>query len=345
MQSLIFYGLLICAVVLVIADNHEISQFSRANINETLESNYPNLHLILINPQNKSQTAFYTLQNLTAINSNSWYSPIRNTVIYSFGFTETINRETTQAIIDAYIKRGEHNIIVIDWSAYNGVTVADYPVAIENMKAIGGLVGARIGSIFRNFATLRFHLVGHSLGAHLCAYVNRGIPRSFFTPQIPKIVGLDPAGPYMYNASYNNNPLNPSDALSVQVIHTDMSAAGAPVKCGDIDFYPNGGGKDAVQPGCASFDTINLFVATNFCSHQMSVYYYAESVASKGNNVFAATRCSSYADFVAGKCRTKSQQMGYAARDYVTGDFYLQTNAVAPYDGGLAGAAYTNSTA
>jgi len=62
--------------------------------------------------------------------------------------------------LDAYVKRGGHNIIVIDWSAYNGVTIPDYPDAIEEMKVIGGLVGVRIASTFKNFATLRFHLVG-----------------------------------------------------------------------------------------------------------------------------------------------------------------------------------------
>jgi len=62
--------------------------------------------------------------------------------------------------LDGYVKRGGHNIIVVDWSGYNGVTIADYQVAIENMKVIGGLVGVRIGSTFRNFMTLRFHLVG-----------------------------------------------------------------------------------------------------------------------------------------------------------------------------------------
>jgi len=61
----------------------------------------------------------------------------------------------------------------------------------------------------------------------------------------------------MYNASYNNDPLNASDALVVQVIHTDMFLIGAPIKCGDIDFYPNGGGKSEVQPGCPPFDNTN----------------------------------------------------------------------------------------
>jgi len=76
----------------------------------------------------------------------------------------------------------------------------------------------------------------------------------------------------------------------------------------------------------------------------MSVYFYAESVATKGTNVFSATRCTSYAGFMSGKCRTKSQQMGFSTRDFVMGDFYLQTNAVPPFDRGNLGVIYSNST-
>ena len=97
---------------------------------------------------------------MTAIQSNSWYSQTKYTAIYAFGFTESVSSATTQAILNAYVTRGGNNIIVIDWSAYNGATIDDYPVAIENMKVIGELLGARIAAAFRNFATLRFHLVG-----------------------------------------------------------------------------------------------------------------------------------------------------------------------------------------
>lgn len=77
----------------------------------------------------------------------------------------------------------------------------------------------------------------------------------------------------------------------------------------------------------------------------MSVFFYAESVATKGANVFPAARCSNYADFLSGKCQTKSQQMGFNARDFVTGDFYLQTNAASPFSRGNLCNISFNSTA
>jgi len=67
---------------------------------------------------------------------------------------------TTQLILDAYIKRGGFNILVVDWSAYNGAVQTDYNVALGNMKAIGGLIGGRISSVFTKILIRRMHLVG-----------------------------------------------------------------------------------------------------------------------------------------------------------------------------------------
>lgn len=63
----------------------------------------------------------------------------------------------------------------------------------------------------------------------------------------------------MYDLALENKPLSANDAKVVQVIHTDMLQAGAPVKSGSIDFYPNGGGINGIQPGCPILDTENLF--------------------------------------------------------------------------------------
>ena len=64
----------------------------------------------------------------------------------------------------------------------------------------------------------------------------------------------------MYDLALENKPLNANDAEVVQVIHTDMLQAGAPFKSGTIDFYPNGGGINGIQPGCPIFDKDNLFI-------------------------------------------------------------------------------------
>ena len=118
------------------------------------------MSLIIVNKHNKAQTAKFSLPSTEQILSHNWFYPWNPTVIFAFGFSESISDATTQIVLDGYIARGGINIIVVDWSAYNGVTTADYLLAISNIKVIGGLVGARISSIFARSLILRTHLVG-----------------------------------------------------------------------------------------------------------------------------------------------------------------------------------------
>ena len=43
----------------------------------------------------------------------------RDTVLYCFGYTENYTADSTQAIVDAYLWRNDHNILVVQWSMYN----------------------------------------------------------------------------------------------------------------------------------------------------------------------------------------------------------------------------------
>lgn len=63
--------------------------------------------------------------------------------------------------------------------------------------------------------------------------------------------GLDPAGP-LFNLL--NDRLSTSDAVFVDVIHTDKTGYGTALKVGHVDFYPNYGHRP--QPGCPLFGLI-----------------------------------------------------------------------------------------
>lgn len=70
--------------------------------------------------------------------------------------------------------------------------------------------------------------------------------------------GLDPAAPgFDFNDAAIR--LDPSDAMFVDVIHSDVrdsalsKALGLQRPCGHVDFYPNGGKH---QPGCDTSDVI-----------------------------------------------------------------------------------------
>lgn len=95
---------------------------------------------------------------------------------------------------------------------------------------------------------ITFHLVGHSLGAHVTGYVGRYVQSlSNHRYTLPRISGLDPAGPLWYDNG-TNVPISNSDAHFVDIIHTDAGMDGAPRSTGTIDFWPNGGVRS--QPGC-----------------------------------------------------------------------------------------------
>eukprot|EP00061_Rhincodon_typus_P018402 g47560.t1 len=104
-----------------------------------------------------------------------------------------------------------------------------------------------IPTSYYNYTVSDVYLVGHSLGAHAAGEAGKR------TPGISRITGLDPVEPYFQNTPPEVR-LDPTDALFVDVIHTDGSsqfpsiAFGMFQACGHVDFYPNGGEN---MPGCS----------------------------------------------------------------------------------------------
>lgn len=139
-----------------------------------------------------------------------------------------------------------YNVFGVDWS---GGSKTLYNQAVANTR----LTGAMIAIFIRRICDISranpkdFHLIGHSLGAHISGYTGE----YFVKRKLGRITGLDPAGP-SFQANAKETRLDPSDAEYVDVIHTDAATAfirgfGLEATLGHIDFYPNGGKS---QPGC-----------------------------------------------------------------------------------------------
>lgn len=184
------------------------------------------------------------------------------------------------------------------------------------------------------------HLVGHSLGGQLAGSVGQKVQEiSNNTEKLDRITGLDPAGPsFLSNASLHH--LQASDAEFVDIIHTDAGTSlstdyvflGYPDSCGHADFWPNNG--SSVQPGCST-----THQNRDGCSHQRSVYLYAQS-ANK-NATFNAVAADSWEEFKhVNPNTTKQAVMGVDVNVAATGDFYLQTNSESPFARGLRGISY-----
>ncbi|CAO1411079.1 unnamed protein product [Diamesa hyperborea] len=264
----------------------------------------------------------------------------RPTVVYCFGYTENYTDASTQLIVDAYLSRNDHNILVIQWSMYAANNY--FFQAIPNTIQLGAKIGKVLVEMQKvGFNLKTFHIVGHSLGGQLAGFIGRSvIENSKKELIIPRITALDPAGPVFYPETFLIKPLNVNDAKFVDVIHTDADHFGTKYSTGHVDFWPNEGNKN--QPNCPT-PNLDIRDDKNYCSHRRSWVYFAESVVSKDPHVFHAIPCNSWNDFVDHKCNNSiiPVYMGIGADPNLKGNFYLQTNPTPPYNRNENGAYYT----
>ncbi|XP_059804079.1 pancreatic triacylglycerol lipase-like [Hypanus sabinus] len=196
------------------------------------------------------------------------------------------------------------NCIGVDWM---GGSQCAFSQAAQNVRVVGAEIAFFLDALESNYNyTLPdVYLVGHGLGAHAAGEVGRR------KPGISRITGLDPVAPYFQNTPLEVR-LDPTDALFVDVIHTDGSLKnpskgfGMTYPCGHVDFYPNGGDN---MPGCSKnlistiLDVDGIWEGTkNFlsCNHFRAVKYFTESVGSPDG--FEGFSCAGEREFQAGDC-------------------------------------------
>lgn len=213
----------------------------------------------------------------------------KQTVIQFHGWLDEHNSEFNDAIKNAVLTKNDINVIVADWSK---VAKGEYLIVKSQMPEVGKFIGEFLTNFTNtvNYPLSNFKLVGHSLGAHIAGIVGKQ-----FNGNIPQIVGIDPAGPFI-NKNEGHH-LAKTDAKFVHVIHASSGKAGMKAPMGHADFYPNGG---ASQPGCG-IDLVGK------CAHFRAFYLYAESLV---NNEFYSQECSSYDEFEKHKCKGSVSLMG-----------------------------------
>ena len=119
------------------------------------------------------------------------------------------------------------------------------------------------------------HCIGHSLGAHACGFFGNAVSNDTDHPRksrINRITALSPAGPtfttkfgiskfflsHLQEAIEaenlrDNERLEQSDALKVDVLHTDTDDYGTAMSIGHADFYIGNTLENlgSVQSGCS----------------------------------------------------------------------------------------------
>ncbi|XP_046475616.1 phospholipase A1-like isoform X2 [Neodiprion pinetum] len=243
------------------------------------------------------------------------------TVVYTHGLYGTPSWQSTKAIIDAYLQRGEHNVLYMNWA---NIAVSAYVYAARSVPGVGYTLATILNEwVAAGLNSSSLHLVGHSMGAEISGYAGR---YANFT--VPRIVGLDPASFLFYTTLEH---VKSGDAAFVEIIHTDAGVIGIDLQTGDVDFYPNGGVE--LQPGC---------LVPEVCSHLRACFYYAESV--RNETAFIGRACDSNSAFEEGSCDSNDTVvMGYATPTTASGAYYLETNSDTPYGRGEEGATYKHA--
>ncbi|TRZ00608.1 hypothetical protein DNTS_016592, partial [Danionella cerebrum] len=173
--------------------------------------------------------------------SNTHFDPTVNTTFLIHGYRPTGSPPVWLYKFVAFLlNRREMNVIVVDWN--RGATNVNYWQVVKNTRRVAANLTELINKMTAIGADLNdIHMIGVSLGAHISGFIGAN-----FGGKIGRITALDPAGP-QFNGQPPEDRLDPSDALFVEALHTDMDALGYRNLLGHIDYYANGG---ADQPGC-----------------------------------------------------------------------------------------------
>lgn len=137
---------------------------------------------------------YILINETTKLLTRSRYQNDRPTVIFADGFNATYQSAQSQIIVEAYIIRSDHNILVLDWTQYSG---GDYFWnAVPNSYKVGEVVAKALLDARKAGLNLeKFHFVGHSLGAQLAGMIGRSIiSQSNGNFKLSRITALDPAG-------------------------------------------------------------------------------------------------------------------------------------------------------
>ncbi|KAK9712795.1 Lipase [Popillia japonica] len=236
--------------------------------------------------------------------------------VISHGWVDDFTSSWYEPTYTNYLSRDVCNVIAMDWSRHaSGL----YSTAVSRLPAVGRLAAEMIlnFSDVHNIPLSNFHLIGHSLGAHLFGFAGKHIIE-LRGQRVGRITGLDPAGP-SYEGNPPNNRISADDADFVDIMHTDGGGLGMRASVGDVDYFPNGG--TSRQNGCGLLQI--------GCSHNRAPPYFYESIISSG---FVTARCDSESDFNNGRCNNNLRTvMGENVDLNARGNYYLRTASGAPY--------------
>ncbi|XP_043258017.1 uncharacterized protein LOC122400559 [Colletes gigas] len=273
---------------------------------DTTEINTTEINTTAENPE------LLYLHDVDALKKSN-FSTSKQTKMITHGWMNSYKTSQIVTLRDAFLQKGDYNVIVIDWSKLSKTI---YPYAVKQVITVGKYVSSMIDFLQKQGMDVsRLTIAGHSLGAHIA-----GLAGHYAKSKVKYIVGLDPALPRLDNTEPGER-IARGDAEYVMIIHTNAGLLGYVKPIGDIDFYPNGGSN---QKGC-------MLDLAGACSHYRAVLYYAESINSQTG--FWGRLCDSYENYKEGDCNSEPQTPmgGIVPNLRAFGSYYLETSGRSPY--------------
>ncbi|XP_076646271.1 phospholipase A1 isoform X2 [Halictus rubicundus] len=257
----------LCILFYLIAKDHVDAEIC------DLENKPFNFETVLLKAYKGNSSIYASMETSLAEPRNiaEYIVPDRDSILYIHGFLEDSKSKNAQVVPKAYLDRGDVNVVVVDWGEL-ALNINYFYVASQV-----AMLGKAIAESLLKLAVIdlsRLHVIGHSLGAHVAAYVARSLN---FT--LNRLTGLDPALPLFYPSTCH---IKKTDAAVVVILHTDGGFYGTGIDTGTVDFYANKG--VSPQPGCP------IIIGGESCSHQRSTRIYAESVLNP--KAFPSRKCS-----------------------------------------------------
>ncbi|KAF5292520.1 hypothetical protein FQR65_LT01666 [Abscondita terminalis] len=217
-------------------------------------------------------------------------SPNKKLIIIIHGWLSHSTSYGVQPLKDAYLQRYDCNVVIVNWDKLSHQL---YSTAVCQLPKIGDHVVDLLVLLRKEKIILSsdVHIVGHSLGGQMSGLIGD----TYFKKtgeKLDRLTGLDPAGPLFVDEPREKR-IDSTDAVFVDVIHTNGGMFGYYGNCGTVDFYINCG---SVQPNCYA-PSVQTFTTHNVedlgalavaCSHMRSFDYMIEAV----NTKFEATPCT-----------------------------------------------------
>lgn len=112
-----------------------------------------------------TEVVYMPLYDLKYLLSHKSFDPSLPTAVYVHGWLESGKLDlSTLAVRGAYLDRGDHNVVTVDWSYYSK-NINYHVSVIPQLKVIAETIAESILLLVKNGCDIQMmHLVGHSLG-------------------------------------------------------------------------------------------------------------------------------------------------------------------------------------